>query len=115
MSKPFLTVIIPTSNNARTLPLALIDVDHHLSRMEVLTEIIIVDDHSTDATAEIARRFRMLLGNIRLMVAYDEAILAEAVKIKGVSIVSAPLLLIDLKREGGVAIEGYNLLVKQNV
>src|SRR3989338_4113943 len=54
-------------------------------------------------------------GNIRLMVAYDEAILAEAVKIKGVSIVSTPLLLIDLKREGGVAIEGYNLLVKQDV
>ncbi|MBI2406098.1 MAG: glycosyltransferase [Candidatus Harrisonbacteria bacterium] len=69
MSKPFISVIIPTFNNARTLPLALIDADHHLSRMEVPTEIIIVDDHSTDATAEIARRFRMLLGNIRLMVA----------------------------------------------
>ena len=54
-------------------------------------------------------------GNIRLIVAYDEAILLEAVKIKGVSIVSTPLLLIDLKREGGVAIEGYNLLVKQDV
>jgi hypothetical protein len=54
-------------------------------------------------------------GNIRLMVAYDEAILKETVKIKGKTIVSTPQLLIDLKREGGVAIEGYKLLVKDDV
>lgn len=66
MSKPFLSVILPTFNNARTLPLTLIDIDHHLAQANMSGEIIVVDDASTDASAEIARRFRMLLGNIRL-------------------------------------------------
>lgn len=67
MAKPFLSVILPTLNNARTLPLALIDIDHHLAQANMSGEIIVVDDASTDASPEIARRFRMLLGNIRLL------------------------------------------------
>lgn len=80
MAKPFLSVIIPTLNNARTLPLALIDIDHHLAQSDAPAEIIVVDDGSTDATQEIARRFRMLLGNIRLMTAPKRKGLGAAVR-----------------------------------
>lgn len=54
-------------------------------------------------------------GNVRLVVANDELILKEAKKVKGISIVSMPQLLIDLKAEGGVCMEAYSILVKRNV
>ena len=54
-------------------------------------------------------------GNLRLMIAKDYEIFKEAKEIKRVRIVSVPQLLIDLKREGGVCMEAYNLLVKRNV
>jgi DNA-binding Lrp family transcriptional regulator len=53
-------------------------------------------------------------GNFRLIIAYDKKIFDESAKIKGMNIVSVPLLLIDLKHEGGVCMESYSLL-KQNV
>ncbi len=80
MSKPFISVIIPTLNNARTLPLALIDIDHHLTQANMQFEVIVADDASTDATAEIVRRFRMLLGNIRLLTAHTRKGLGAAVR-----------------------------------
>ena len=54
-------------------------------------------------------------GNLRLIAAKDEKIIKEANLINGVSIVSIPQLLIDLKREGGVCMEAYNILVKRYV
>ncbi|MBI1936064.1 hypothetical protein HYS31_06505 [Candidatus Woesearchaeota archaeon] len=54
-------------------------------------------------------------GNLRLILTIDYRALKEAKKIKGIRIVSMPQLLIDLKREGGVCIEAYNLLVRNNV
>lgn len=54
-------------------------------------------------------------GNLRLILANDHAIFKEAKEIKGIKIVSMPQLLIDLKREGGVCMEAYNILVKRNV
>lgn len=54
-------------------------------------------------------------GNSRLNIAKDELVFKEAKEIKGVKVVSMPQLLIDLKREGGVCIEAYNILVKRNV
>ena len=54
-------------------------------------------------------------GNLRLIVTNDELILKEAKKVKGINIVCMPQLLIDLKAEGGVCMEAYNLLVKINV
>jgi len=51
-------------------------------------------------------------GNLRLLITKDESIIKEAKTIKGVKIVSMPQLMIDLKREGGVCIEAYNILVK---
>ncbi len=54
-------------------------------------------------------------GNLRLIIAKDNAIFKEAKEIKGIRIVPMPQLLIDLKREGGVCMEAYNILVKRNV
>ncbi len=54
-------------------------------------------------------------GNIRLIVAYDNYIFKFTQTIKGLRVVTTPLLLIDLKREGGVCIEAYEYLVKKYV
>ena len=65
--KPFLSVIIPAYNEAKRLPLTLIDVDRHLSEVDYSSEIIVVSDGSKDATAEIVRRFSHLVKNLRLI------------------------------------------------
>ncbi len=67
MSKPFLSVIIPAHNEASSLPLTLIDIDKHLDEQEYSYEIVVVNDGSTDHTAEIVRRFLPLIANLRLI------------------------------------------------
>jgi dolichyl-phosphate beta-glucosyltransferase len=64
--RPYLSVIIPAHNEAKRLPLTLIDIDKHLSKGDFSYEIIVVDNNSTDATAEVVRRFSHLLKNLRL-------------------------------------------------
>lgn len=67
MAKPFLSVIIPAYNEAKRLPLTLIDVDKHLQEQEYSYEILVVNDGSKDATAEIVRRFAALMHNLKLV------------------------------------------------
>ena len=67
MPKPFLSVIIPAYNEAKRLPLTLIDIDKHLDEQEYSYEIVVVNDGSTDHTAEITRRFMPLITNLRLI------------------------------------------------
>ncbi|MEK7478434.1 MAG: dolichyl-phosphate beta-glucosyltransferase [Patescibacteria group bacterium] len=67
MPKPFLSVIIPAYNEAKRLPLTLIDIDKHLDEQEYSYEIVVVNDGSTDHTAEIVRRFMPLINNLRLI------------------------------------------------
>ncbi|MDP3999368.1 MAG: glycosyltransferase family 2 protein [bacterium] len=67
MAKPFLSVIIPAYNEAKRLPLTLIDVDRHLQEQEYSYEILVVNDGSTDATAEIVRRFSALMDNLKVV------------------------------------------------
>jgi dolichyl-phosphate beta-glucosyltransferase len=67
MAKPFLSVIIPAYNEAKRLPLTLIDVDKHLSEQEYSYEILVVNDGSTDATAEIVERFKPLIENLKIL------------------------------------------------
>lgn len=66
MSHPFLSVIIPAYNEAKRIPLTLIDVDYHLAKAEFSYEIIVVDDHSTDATPTIVTKFAEMVKNLRL-------------------------------------------------
>ena len=67
MAKPYLSVVIPSYNEAKRLPLTLIDVDRHLSEQEYSYEIIIVNDGSTDATPEIIERFKPLIENLKII------------------------------------------------
>lgn len=66
MTKPFLSIIIPAYNESERLPLTLIDVDKHLSEQEYSYEILVVNDGSTDNTAEIVERFMPLVKNLKL-------------------------------------------------
>lgn len=54
-------------------------------------------------------------GNFRLLLAYDDKMFDELTIINGLNIVSLPTLMIDLKKEGGVCLEAYNILRKSNV
>ncbi|MBI2025098.1 MAG: glycosyltransferase family 2 protein [Candidatus Harrisonbacteria bacterium] len=67
MAKPYLSVIVPAYNEAKRLPLTLIDIDKHLSQQEYSYEIIVVNDGSKDATAEIVERFKPLIDNLKLL------------------------------------------------
>ncbi len=64
---PYLSVIIPAYNEAKRLPLTLIDINKHLSRADFTYEIIVVDNNSTDGTKEIAERLSHLLKNIKVI------------------------------------------------
>ena len=54
-------------------------------------------------------------GNIRLITPSDVYIFKFTQKIRGLYVVTIPLLLIDLKREGGVCMQAYEYLVKKYV
>ena len=67
MARPYLSVIIPAYNEAKRLPLTLIDIDKHLETQEYSYEILVVNDGSTDSTAEIVNRFMPLVENLKLI------------------------------------------------
>ena len=67
MSRPFLSVIIPAYNEAKRLPLTLIDIDRHLQEQEYTYEILIVNDGSKDETADVVRRFEPLISHLALI------------------------------------------------
>lgn len=53
-------------------------------------------------------------GNLRLMVA-DEHVFYKKQKVKGTWLASLPQVLLDLRREGGVCLEAYEMMVKKHV
>ncbi|PIV31775.1 hypothetical protein COS33_01395 [Candidatus Wolfebacteria bacterium CG02_land_8_20_14_3_00_37_12] len=65
--KPFLSVIIPAYNEAKRLPLTLVDIDKHLKKADFSYEILIVNDGSIDGTAEIIERFSHIMDNLKLI------------------------------------------------
>lgn len=64
---PYLSIIIPAYNEAKRLPLTLVDIDKHLRTSEFSYEILVVNDGSKDATAEIVERFTHVMENLRLI------------------------------------------------
>ncbi|MEK9186144.1 MAG: dolichyl-phosphate beta-glucosyltransferase [Patescibacteria group bacterium] len=67
MVKPFLSIIIPAYNESERLPLTLIDIDKNLSEQEYSYEIIVINDGSTDNTAEIVERFTPIIKNLKML------------------------------------------------
>jgi glycosyltransferase involved in cell wall biosynthesis len=64
---PYLSVIIPAYNEVSRLPETLIDVDAKLSTAKYSYEILVINDGSTDGTAEMVRRFLHIVKNLRLV------------------------------------------------
>lgn len=67
MAKPYLSVIIPAYNEAERLPLTLIDIDQYLSRANYSSEILVVNDGSTDETAEVVKKMSETIKNLKLI------------------------------------------------
>src|SRR5205807_2008548 len=67
MIKPFLSVVIPAYNEAKRLSRTLLDLDRYLSQAEYSSEIILVDDGSTDGTGEIAQRFGHIIKSLHVI------------------------------------------------
>ena len=64
---PDLSVIVPAFNEARRLPPTLIEIIDVLDSQRARYEIIVVDDGSTDETAEMVKKFERIRSNIRLI------------------------------------------------
>ncbi len=57
MSRPFLTIIIPAFNEARRLPHSLTTIATFLRGQSFTTEILVVENRSTDETSAVVRDF----------------------------------------------------------
>lgn len=65
--KPFLSLIIPAYNEAGRLPGTLKEVHAFLSKQDYRSEIIVVENGSTDSTFEIATSMQAHIPNLRVM------------------------------------------------
>ena len=81
---------------------------HHL--FPTRYDIYIRNEDSDVWKRIIAKEGLLGKGNLRIIPTYDDAIFSEGRKVKGLQLVSLPQLMIDLKKEGGVAEEAYAVL-----
>jgi len=64
---PFLSLIIPAHNEAERLPASLEAVKRYISSLPFETEVIVVENNSSDATAEIVREWMNTMPQLRLI------------------------------------------------
>ncbi|MBU2101506.1 glycosyltransferase family 2 protein [Patescibacteria group bacterium] len=64
--KPYLSVVIPVYNEAKRLPLTLLDIDKHLSKVDFTYEILVFNDGSTDDTVGVAKKMAKLIPHLRV-------------------------------------------------
>ena len=62
-----LTVVVPAYNEERRLPPTLLDMVDYLDTRAISYEIIVVDDGSSDATAETVRKFERVRQQVKLI------------------------------------------------
>ena len=67
MSTPFLSLIIPAHNEAERLPASLEAVHSFISTFPFDMEVIVVENNSHDATAEIVREWMQVMPQLRLI------------------------------------------------
>ncbi len=68
VAAPHLSLVVPAYNEERRLPASLRLIDEYLSGLPFASELILVDDGSTDATAAIARGFQPSSERVRARV-----------------------------------------------
>ncbi len=67
MAQPYLSIIIPAYNEAERLPKTLLDMDKRLANAPYSYEILVVNDASTDNTAEVVRNLAKMVKNLKLI------------------------------------------------
>jgi dolichyl-phosphate beta-glucosyltransferase len=63
----YLSVIIPAYNEAERIPKTLLAMDAYLSRVNYPYEIVVVNDGSRDATADVVRNMTKVVKNLKLV------------------------------------------------
>src|SRR5580698_1135456 len=67
MSQPYLSIIVPAYNEAERIPQALLAMDKQLAAAPYSYEIFVVNDGSSDNTAEVVRNMTKLVRNLKLI------------------------------------------------
>jgi len=67
MARPYLSIIIPTHNDAERLPLALLEIDRILGERAYSYEILVIDDNSEDATSSVVSRLADFVKNLKVV------------------------------------------------
>lgn len=88
-------------------------ISHHLFPSRI--DIYIKENELGKWKKELFQKGLIGKGNLRLIVASDDYQFKFVQKINQLSVITIPLLLIDLKREGGVCLEAYEYLVRTYV
>jgi len=63
----YLSVVIPAYNEEKRLPKTLFEIDKYLKTQDYDYEIIVVNDGSKDKTAEVVRKLKPAIANLRLI------------------------------------------------
>ncbi|HVN26084.1 MAG TPA: dolichyl-phosphate beta-glucosyltransferase [Candidatus Paceibacterota bacterium] len=67
MAQPYLSIIIPAYNEAERIPQTLVDMDRRLEGAPYSYEIVVVNDGSKDATADVVRNMTKIVRNLKLI------------------------------------------------
>lgn len=62
-----LSIVVPAYNEERRLPPTLIDIIDFFDRKSISYEVLVIDDGSTDGTAEVVRKFERVRNQVRLI------------------------------------------------
>jgi len=91
-----LTIVIPAYNEARRILEPLRRIDHHLRERQLASELVIVDDGSTDGTADVVRRIvPELTTPVRLIASSSNRGKGHAIKIGMTSARGRAVLMTD--------------------
>jgi dolichyl-phosphate beta-glucosyltransferase len=67
MAQVYLSVIIPAYNEENRLGATIKKIDEYLRRQSYVSEIVVVDDGSSDKTVEVVRDFQKRMPNLKLV------------------------------------------------
>lgn len=88
---PALSIVIPAFNERQRLPRALEVIRRHVAKNEADWEVIVVDDGSTDGTADFVREFAVRWPKVRLVELRSNRGKGAAVK-AGIEVSQAPIV-----------------------